>query len=181
VAVSKPKAKAVTVVTLKPKPKAQPLSVSQMTAWSESFNKSSSKAAARPVRPPVVPTVPTTPTAPAAVRVIRRSALTLSVPGGSRPSVVKKSARDLKSRNKVASPARSAAASTQKDTTRPARRSPEARVKDKSYRGYDATSGERSRKAEREKDLRCKPRPEDNSPRKGGGGGPKRDFIPWCK
>lgn len=51
-----------------------------------------------------------------------------------------------------------------------------------SYKGYDALSGERSKAAE-SRDVRCKPRPEDNTPKKRGGGGVKgkRKFVPWCK
>lgn len=53
------------------------------------------------------------------------------------------------------------------------------------YKAYDAVAGNPKRLdlLERDDDLRCKPRPDDNTPhkdaRRGKGGG--RAFIPWCR
>lgn len=53
------------------------------------------------------------------------------------------------------------------------------------YVGYDATRSDRARSNRspeikaREDLKKCKERPTDNKPRGGGGGGRKR-FVPWC-
>lgn len=64
--------------------------------------------------------------------------------------------------------------SDQRDA-RPAKKSGSAKLSDPNFKGYDASRGKPGKRDM----LHCKERPTDTKP-KGGGGGPKKRFIPWC-
>lgn len=165
---AKAPAKAVALPSNKPVQRAKPMTTAQMTAWSNSFNKSSARkgrtpvvrppVVTPPVRPPVVtPPVVTPPGVTPGARSSRRSNLTLTIPGAMKPQNLRKT--DLPAARKSVKKA-----VIVKRTEKPSR--PER-------------SATKPRVVEKKEVLHCKARPETNRPKPGGGGGGKR-FIPWC-
>lgn len=137
--------------------------------WTRPTKGRSKPQATRPSRPVVTPPKP--PVVDPPVAVVRRGLVTAS-----RLALAGQFAARSRPEKKAV---RKAEPKPAKKTHRPERSAlPRDEYKAKQYKGYDAVAGKPERLAKEKEVVRCKERPKDNRPRKGGGGGKR--FIPWC-